>query len=191
MALNRQDYRVEIVAEQVEDIDITLDKIGEVISLSDATRTRIKKDVSKHAEFVPVLVEDNLSWEDFAAINIRAPELPGVVPKVGEGRAYPNDGIFCHVLGHVGKVEQKDLERDKDTLLRQPSFRIGKAGVERGSEAKLRGSSGRLKVEVNAVGRIVREWPEEENRAKPGDDIWLTLDSPRRSMKGLQHGGVL
>lgn len=188
LAMNRQDYRVELISERIEDIDFTLDKIAEVIPLAPTSRERIRTDISKHAKFIPVLVEDNLSWESFAALNIRAPELPGVIPKVGEGRAYPFEGVFCHILGEVGKVEQRDLDNDKDPLLRQPAFRIGKGGVERGAEARLRGKSGRLKVEVNAVGRIVREWPEEDNRAQSGEDVWLTLDAPLQKYAAEQFG---
>lgn len=188
LALNRQDYRVELISERVADLDLTLDRIHEVVPLSASVRDRIKKDVDKHAKFVPVLVEDHLSWENFAALNIRAPELPGVIPKVGEGRAYPNNGVFCHVLGEVGKVEQRDLDADRDPLLRQPTFRIGKAGVERGAETRLRGKSGRLKVEVNALGRIVREWPEEDNRAVAGEDVSLTLDAELQKFAAEQFG---
>lgn len=188
LALNRQDYRVELIAEQVTDINLTLDKIAEVVVLSDPTRERIKKDVKKHAKFVPVLVEDHLSWEAFSALNIRAPEIPGVVPKVGEGRSYPYNGIFCHVLGEVGKAKPVDIENDKDPLLRQPTFRIGQSGVEKGAEPRLRGKAGRLKVEVNAVGRIVREWPEANNRSKAGEDVYLTIDAPLQEHAAEQFG---
>ena len=177
LAINRQDYRVELIPERVKDLDFALDKISEVVSLSDGARSRIRKDVKKHAKFVPILIEDHLSWEEFAALNIRAPELPGVIPKVGEGRLYPHNGTFAHVLGYVGQAGPKDVEKDKDPLLRQPSFRIGKTGVEAAAEPRLRGKSGRLKVEVNSVGRIVREWPDDGNRAVAGDDVWLTLDA--------------
>lgn len=178
LAMNRQDFRVELIAEQVKDIDYTLDKIAEVIEIKAPTRERIKKDIKKHAKFVPVLVEDHLSWEDFSALNIRAPEIPGVIPTVGEGRTYPNNGAFCHVLGAVGKAKPSDVEKDKDPLLRQPTFRIGQSGVEKGAESRLRGEAGQLKVEVNAVGRIVREWPEDDTRARAGEDVWLTVDAP-------------
>lgn len=188
LALNQQDYRVELIAEQIKDVDLTLNKIGEVIPLTDLVRDRIKKDIKKHAKFVPVLVENHLSWEDFSALNIRAPEIPGVVPKVGEGRAYPYEGVFCHVLGEVGKAKPEDVEQDKDPLLLQPTFRIGQSGVEKGAEDRLRGKAGRLKVEVNAVGRIVREWPEEENQARAGKDVHLTIDAPLQQHAVEQFG---
>ncbi len=177
LAINRQDYRVEMIPERVKDLDFTLEKISEVVPLSPGSKSRIKKDIKKHAKFVPILIEDHLSWEEFAALNIRAPELPGVIPKVGEGRLYPHKGTFAHVLGYVGQAGPKDVENDKDPLLRQPTFRIGKTGVEAAAEQRLRGKSGRLKVEVNSVGRIVREWPDDGNRAVSGNDVSLTLDA--------------
>ena len=177
LAINSQDYRLTLIAEQVQDVDATLDTITDIVPLSDKNRKRIKNDIRRHAKFVPVLIEDHLQWEQFAALNLRTPEIPGLVPQAGEGRAYPNEGIFSHVLGFVGSAGPEDVEKDDDPLLRQPTFRMGKTGVEAAVDKHLRGKSGRLKVEVNAMGRIVREWPEKENQAAPGKDVWLTLDA--------------
>lgn len=177
LAINKQDYRLIMVPEQVKDMDKALDSISEVITLSPRTRAKILSDAKHNASFVPILIEDHLDWKSFAALNLRTPEFPGVIPQVGEGRSYPHNGLFAHVLGYVGSPSPRDLTRDKDPLLRQPTFRIGKTGVENAVEKKLRGTSGRLKVEVNAVGRIVREWPEAKDRAISGEDVNLTLDA--------------
>lgn len=177
LAINKQNYRVVIVPEQVDDIEQTLDNIGKIIPLRRATRKRILKDIRENAGFIPVLVDENLGWESFAAINLQTPDLSGVMPEVGEGRYYPNRGLFAHTLGYVGRAGPKDVKADPDPLLRQPTFRIGKTGVESAVDKRLRGSSGRLKVEVNAVGRVVREWPDPEDRAKAGEDVYLTLDA--------------
>ena len=177
LAINRQDYRLILIPEQVKDLDATLEKISQVLPLQKKTVKRIKTDIKENASFVPILIEDHLDWKTFAALNLKTPELPGVIPEVGEGRAYPNNGIFAHTLGYVGRADKKDLANDKDPLLRQPTFRIGKLGVESASDKILRGQSGKLKVEVNAVGRIVREWPDPKDAAKHGNDVWLTLDA--------------
>lgn len=177
LAVNRQDYRVLLIPEQVKDIDKALDDLNAVASVSESTRTRVKKDIRRNASFIPVLVDDHLDWNSFAAINIHAPDLPGVIPDVGQGRAYPNKGVFAHTLGYVGTAGPKDVEADPDPLLRQPAFRIGKTGVEAAAETRLRGKSGKLKVEVNAFGRIVREWPNPDDAPTPGEDVSLTLDA--------------
>lgn len=177
LAVNRQDYRVLMVPEQVKDVDTALDDIHRVLPLSDGTRERVKKDIKRNARFIPVLIEDHLDWASFAALNLHAPDLPGVIPDVGQGRAYPYKGIFAHTLGYVGTAGPKDVSADPDPLLRQPSFRIGKTGVEAAEDIRLRGKSGKLKVEVNAFGRIVRDWPSAEDSPVPGDDVSLTLDA--------------
>jgi len=177
LAVNRQDYRILIIPEQVKDIDKALDELNDVVPISVSTRERIQKDVRRKARFIPVLVEEHLDWNSFAAINMRSPDLPGIIPDVGQGRAYPNKGIFAHTLGYVGTAGPKDVEADSDPLLRQPAYRIGKTGVEAAVDKRLRGKAGRLKVEVNAFGRIVREWPNPEDAPIPGEDVSLTLDA--------------
>ncbi len=177
LAINRQDYRLILIPEQVKNLDATLEKISEILPLQAKTIKRIKTDIKENASFVPILIDDHLNWKTFAALNLKTPKLPGVIPEVGEGRAYPNDGVFAHTLGYVGRADSKDVANDKDPLLRQPTFRIGKLGVESAVDKTLRGKSGKLKVEVNAVGRIVREWPEPNAAAEHGNDVWLTLDA--------------
>jgi penicillin-binding protein 2 len=177
LAVNRPEFRLVLIPERVMDIEKTLDLVSDVLPLSDETRKRIRKDIKDHASFVPILIEDHLDWKTFSALNLKTPELPGVIPEVGEGRSYPNGGIFTHTLGYVGRAGPKDVAKDKDPLLLQPTFRIGKTGVESAADKTLRGTSGKLKVEVNAVGRIVREWPDPNDAAQDGKDVWLTIDA--------------
>ena len=180
IAINKQNYRVLIVPEQVKNIDETLDEIGSVIDLSDSQRDRILSDVRRHASFVPIVVDGFLSWEEFSRVNLRLPDLPGVLPDVGEKRHYPSGEEFAHILGFVGRAGPKDIEDDDDPMLLQPTFYIGKSGIEAELDKPLRGTSGELKVEVNARGRIVREFPSPDTTAKSGTDVWLTID------KGMQ-----
>ena len=177
LATNKQDYRLVMVPEQVDNIPLVLSKLSNVINISKTRLEQIEKDIKKNPKFVPILIAEHLDWDVFAELNLKTPELPGVIPMSGEGRSYNYDGVFSHILGYVGKAGPEDVKADNDPLLRQPSFRIGKTGVEASQEKILRGKSGKLKVEVNAVGRIVREWPNPEGAATAGEDVWLTLDA--------------
>lgn len=177
LAANTLDYQVELIAEQIDDLDLTLSKLADVIHLSDGDVKRIRRDINRRPDFVPITVKDHVDWDDFAALNMRVHALPGIIPKAGEGRSYPDDGLFSHVIGYVGKANDADVTRDDDPLLLQPAFRIGKTGVEQAADAALRGEAGQLKVEVNARGRVVREWPDPADAAKQGDDVYLTLDA--------------
>ncbi|MDB2437117.1 penicillin-binding protein 2 [Hellea sp.] len=177
LAVNKQDYRVVMIPEQVKDVEATLKRISNIVPLNTKMLDRIRKDIRDHARFVPILIDDHLDWKTFSALNFNIPDLPGVIPQVGEGRFYPNKGLFAHTLGYVGRANPKDVEKDNDPMLRQPTFRIGKTGVEAAADKTLRGSAGKLKVEVNALGRIVREWPDPNDAAIKGKDVWLTLDA--------------
>lgn len=194
LAVNRQDYQVLLVPEQVKDVDAALDAISDIIPIGKNRRKRIKRDIRRNPGFIPVLVKDHLSWPEFAALNLRTPDLSGVLPEVGHGRAYPNDGVFAHTLGYVGKAGPNDVKTDKDPLLRQPGFRIGKTGVESASDMTLRGKSGQKKVEVNAFGRIVREWPNPDDKPVAGKDVWLTIDAELQryaaELFGEDSGGI-
>ena len=94
LAINRQDYRLILIPEQVKDIDKTLKSISGVLPLQSKTIKRIKTDIKENASFVPVLIEDHLDWKTFAALNLKTPDLPGIIPEVGEGRSYPNNCLL-------------------------------------------------------------------------------------------------
>jgi penicillin-binding protein 2 len=173
MADNHQDYRVVIVPEQTADIDATLAAIGSLIEISDADRRRVLRDAKRQHAFIPVVVRSNLNWDDMARIEVAVPELPGVSIEQGLLRFYPFGATAAHVLGYVAAVSEKELTGDP--LLELPDFRIGKAGVEKSQDIRLRGAAGTSQVEVNAYGRVVREIA--RNDGQPGQDTVLSIDA--------------
>lgn len=188
LAGNRQDFRVVMIPERIDDVDATLQRLSKHLNLSVSRIDDIKSDIRRQRAFVPILISEHLSWETFAAVNLELPDIPGVLPLSGETRDYPKSGAFSHIVGYVGRPNAADLETDKDILLRQPSFQIGKNGVEKSADPLLRGEAGRLKVEVNAFGRVVREWPDAASGGKTGSDIYLTLDADLQVFTAEQFG---
>ncbi len=174
LASNRQNFRVVLIPEQTDDVEKTLDRLAEIIAISDRTRARILKEARQKRGFVPLTVAENLEWETFAEVNIHTPDLPGVQPDVGDTRHYPYGEDLAHVVGYVAAVSEKDLEGENDPLLQLPGFRVGKSGVERLLESELRGRAGNSRVEVNAYGRVIRELAKQPGQ--PGDEVVLTLD---------------
>ena len=172
LATNRQNYRVVIVPEEVGDVDAALDILGRIIPLADPDRRRVQRDAERKRAFVPITVRDNLSWEEFARVEVNAPDLPGVRTEVGRSRYYPYGPALAHALGYIAAVSEREL--DGDPLLEQPDFRIGKSGVEKAVDLTLRGSAGTSQVEVNAHGRVIRELARDEG--EPGKDVTLSLD---------------
>ncbi len=181
LAQNEQNYRIVVVREDAGDIDEALAGLARLVPLSGETIERARKELLRRSPFVPVTVADRLSWEEVAEVAVNAPALPGITPEVGLSRFYPLGQDFAHVVGYVGPVSDYDLERieNPDPLLQIPRFQIGKTGVEAKMEQQLRGQAGSKRIEVNAMGRVIREIDRIPGR--PGANVQLTVD------QGLQN----
>lgn len=175
LALNRTAFRIDIIPDRIRDKPRVLGELQKLLALPDDEIQRISTEISKNAGYQPVQVAQNLSWDQFAAVSIRAPELPGVAPGQSFNRYYPTGAAVGHLLGYVGAASAKDYEIAKDPLLILPGFKIGKDGLEKVMEPKLRGEPGAKRTEVTAGGKLVRDLA---TRADvPGKTIRLTVDA--------------
>ncbi len=172
LAMNQQNYRVVVVSERTKNIPETLDKISQIVPLTDGDRRRVLREVQRKRRFVPVTVRENLTWEQVATLEMNMPDLPGAAIDVGEIRYYPFAEATAHILGYVGAVAEAEL--NGDPVLSLPGFRIGKSGLEKHHEKNLRGTAGTSQLEVNAVGRVIRELSRDEGQ--PGREVQLTID---------------
>ena len=181
LARNEQSYRITLVKEDAGDVRKLLVQLAQLITLSAEDIERSVLETQRSAPFLPVTIIDRVSWEDIAKVAINAPSLPGITPEVGLSRHYPLGPNFAHIVGYVGPVSDRDLNRseDPDPLLRIPRFQIGKVGVEAKYEEDLRGRAGAKHVEVNAQGRVMRELERREGNS--GRNLQITVDA------GLQN----
>ena len=176
LAGNEQNYRVVLVREDAGDPRAALERLAGLIPLGEAEIERAVREIMRHRPFVPVTIADRLSWEEVTRVAANAPALPGITPEVGLSRHYPFGPEFAHAVGYVGPVSEADLaaRENPEPLLLIPRFQIGKVGVERELEEHLRGTAGHRRVEVNALGREMRELARQEGT--PGQSVQLTLD---------------
>ncbi|MEH7827153.1 penicillin-binding protein 2 [Gemmobacter denitrificans] len=188
IAGNEQNYRIVITREDAGDVELVLKRLSQLIPLTQDEIDKTLKEVERRSSFVPIIVADRLSWEEFSKIALNAPSLPGVTPEVGLSRVYPRDTDFAHVVGYVGPVSEKDLEgiENPDPVLQIPKFQIGKIGVERWTEDLLRGRAGQKRIEVNHVGRVMREL--ERIEGDPGNDLRLTIDADIQNFAQVRLG---
>ena len=176
LAQNIPDYQIRIIPEKAGSLPRIIRLLRQYITISDAEEKRIMGDFKRQAAFIPILAKDDLSWPEFAKINAHIFQLPGVEPMAEPIRYYPAGVAFFPVVGYVGLVSPGELRANRrDPLLQLPHFRTGKAGVEKIKERNLRGRAGRRQVEVNWLGRIIREL----ERVEPieGAKITLTIDA--------------
>ena len=183
IAGNRPSFRVLVVRDETKDLDQTLDLLGQLLPDTLDRRRSIIREVNAAPRFSPVPVKSDLSWEEFARVNLYANGLPGVMADMHEARFYPFGGAFAHVIGYVAKVSDRDIKaieakgEEPPAILYNPGFRIGRQGVEKALDKDLRGEAGGNRVEVDARGRVVGEDAENSRAAIPGSDVVLTLDA--------------
>ncbi len=180
LASNRPDFRLLLDKSRVGDIDAVLADLGSLIEIDAPRLARLKAEVADAPARAPVTLAEDLSWEEFSRVNVRAPELPGVTADMGEVRVYPFSAAFAHVVGYVAKVSAADITKtgpNSDPILLNPGFRIGKQGVEKAFDLQLRGRPGEKKFKVNSRGEALSSEPVAASPAEPGAEIQLTLDA--------------
>ncbi|MDV3456235.1 penicillin-binding protein 2 [Sphingomonas sp. HF-S4] len=175
IANNRTDFRVDLIPDRLEKRAETLATLQQILALTPEDMARIDTDIERAAGFQPVQVKENLNWEQYAAISVRTPEMPGVAPTRGFARNYPLGAGVAHLVGYVGAASAEQFKATKDPLMVTPGFKLGKDGLEKTLEDRLRGKPGAKRVEVTARGKLVRELATRED--VPGETIKLTIDA--------------
>jgi penicillin-binding protein 2 len=174
LAVNRNNFRVVASSDRGRGVEILVERLDQILNLGEAEKTRVLRELRRSRNAQPVVVRENLGWEEVARLEFNAPELPGVFIDLGQTRDYPEGPLMSHIIGYTGRVSDEDLNGRDDPLLSLPTMRFGKKGMERALEDDLRGRAGAVQVEVNAVGRVVREL--DRNEGQPGANALLTID---------------
>ncbi|MZR14875.1 penicillin-binding protein 2 [Maritimibacter sp. DP07] len=189
LAGNEQNYSIVMVREDAGDPEDVLSRLEKIVWIDPADKARALEEMSRRSPFVPVTVADRVSWKDISEVAVNAPALPGVTPEMGLSRVYPLGKDFAHIVGYVGPVSDYDLSKieDPDPVLQIPRFQIGKTGIESKHEDVLRGSAGTRRIEVNAVGRVMRELDREEGVA--GANIQLTVNHALQNFAEARMAG--
>ena len=193
LASNRADFRVDVIPERLSDPDATLSVLANILDLSTNNVADISKRVEEARGFQPIEVATGLNYDQFAAVSVRLPDLPGVVPQRGFSRFYPTGPTVGHLIGYVGPASAEEYEANPDPLMITPGYKIGKDALEAQFEQELQGEPGARRVEVTASGRIVRDLETRED--KQGAPVRLTIDGPLQDYAarriGLESGSCV
>jgi penicillin-binding protein 2 len=174
LADNLPSYRLEVTPEQVHDMDLTLDRLSELVNIRDVDRERFDTLRTRTPAFKPVPLRFHLSDEEVARFAVNRHRFPGVDIVAGLSRHYPHGPLASHALGYVGRVDERDLQRI-DASNYSGTTHIGKVGIERTYEEILHGTVGFRQVETNAEGRVLRTLV--RTPPVPGENLYLTLDA--------------
>lgn len=171
---NRPAFNLAIVPEDVKDLEKTLDHLGKILDFDHSKSMGKLSSARSGAPIRPVVIKEEMTRDELAAVEIHRYYLPGVVVQVQPKRSYEVPSFAAHLLGYLGEIGQTQL-KEINHLDYKPGDLLGKYGVEMKWEEFLKGHRGGRQVEVDSAGRRLRTL--QEVSPVPGHNLVLTLDS--------------
>ena len=183
LANNYSAYTLEITPSKVKDLEATMDALAELVEIQPKDRRRFKRLREESKSFDSLPIRNRLSDEEVARFSAQSYRFPGVEIKARLFRQYPYGELASHVIGYIGRINQRDkemLEENDDIGNYRGTEYIGKLGVEQRYERELHGITGVNQVETSAGGRAIRSL---SNRpATPGQNVVLSIDIQLQKM---------
>lgn len=123
--------------------------------------------------FKPIKIKLDVTREELGKVEFNKIELPNVVVEFFPKRTYPWRENLAHVIGFLGEINQSELNQS-DYFNYRPGDFLGKSGIEKSFEKTLKGQSGWIQFEVDALGRKKKTIGSAD--PVPGKNIFLTID---------------
>ena len=180
LAGNQTTYRCLINLSKAKEVQNLLEGLKSLIDIDVQTLERVTGQLKKRRKAFALLLKENLSWDELATLELHAPDLTGILIEKNQSRFYPHPQQTAHVVGYVGSVTEKEALANYQ--LEIPGFKVGKTGLEKHQDDKMRGQPGLKRLEVNASQRVVRVLDTVESIK--GQDLHLTLDFPLQKAVG-------
>jgi penicillin-binding protein 2 len=178
LAHNYSAYTLEIQPAKVSNLESLIDELASVVEITPRDRRRFKRLLEESKSIGSLPIRTRLSDEEIARFAVQRYRFPGVEINARLFRQYPQAELFSHVVGHIGRINQRELEQ-LDGEGHSANYRgtdyIGKTGLEQNYERYLHGTTGVEEVEVDSGGRPVRTL----SRTPPvsGSNLVLNLDA--------------
>ncbi|HEY9100014.1 MAG TPA: penicillin-binding protein 2 [Thiobacillus sp.] len=192
LAENYSAYTLEITRADMASLEQTLTELGKLIEITPGQLRRFRRLLSESHEFETVPLKSKLTDEEVAVLAANRYRLPGVEVKARLFRNYQAGPGMAHVVGFIGRINDRDLTRlrqdDREQNYRG-SVHIGKTGLEQSYETLLHGRTGFDQMETDASGRAVRILS--RIPPVPGKDLRLHLDLDLQAVSEHAFGDYL
>ena len=190
LAHNFTAYTLEINPTVVRDLEATIESLSRLIEIAPKDRRRFKRLLDESRKLGAIPIRTRLSEDEIARFAANRYRFPGVEINARLFRRYPNGALASHVVGYIGRINQKDMETlgaDGRLSNYRGSEHIGKTGLEQMYERELHGITGLEQVEVDSGGRAVRTL----SRTPPvsGNNLQLHLDLRLQEAAETAFGG--
>ncbi|MDO9291985.1 MAG: penicillin-binding protein 2, partial [Hydrogenophaga sp.] len=179
LATNYSAYTLEITPAKVDDLDATIEALGQLVDIQPRDKRRFRKLREESRSFDSLPIRTRLSDEEVARFTVQRYRFPGVDVRARLLRSYPNGEVASHVVGYIGRINQREKESieewpDDEQANYRGTEHIGKLGAEQSYERELHGITGFERVETSAGGRAVRSLA--NTPATPGNTVVLAID---------------
>lgn len=177
LAQNYSGYTMELTPSKIDDLQATISELSKLVNITPRDEKRFKKLQTDAKDFESIPLKVKLTDEEVARLAANLWRFHGVEIKARLFRDYPFKELTSHVLGYIGRINQKDKDHledeDKTTNYKGTDY-IGKTGLEDVYEDQLHGTVGFEEVETDSSGRAIRVM----RRTPPinGDNLKLALD---------------
>ncbi len=178
LATNYAAYTLEITPSKVEDLENMVEELSTLVEITPRDHRRFRKLVEDSKRFESLAIRTRLTDEEIARFAANRYRFPGVDVRARLFRQYPQGELFSHVVGHIGRINQKELDKLQEKG-RLSNYRgtdyFGKTGLEESYEENLHGTTGVEQIEVDSGGRAVRSL----SRTAPvsGSNLVLNIDA--------------
>ena len=192
IAINMPSYTITFTPEDARKFPGVREKLAKILGVpADEFERKIKAEINRNP-YQPIRVRENASFAEVSKVEANKADLPGVMVQVELRRYYPYGEFASHLLGYIGKVTPEQQGMDEFSGL-PPDFLVGQYGIEKAFDRQIRGESGKVGVEVDAMGRQLRTIYTVDPVA--GDDLVLTLDFKAQKAAeealGTQDGAIV
>ncbi len=172
LADNVPAFRLDVVPNEAGDLDAMLKNLAGIIPFTPEELEAFAEARKGSRRYRPITLKLRLSEEEIARFAVDRWRYPGVELVPYFDRVYPYGDLFAHIVGYVGRVDAKDRERLSESAA--AFSHIGKTGLERYYEDRLRGGVGYERIETSSDGRAMRTLGVVP--ARSGEDLWLSID---------------
>ncbi|WP_289240829.1 penicillin-binding protein 2 [Delftia sp.] len=189
LATNYSAYTLEIMPSRAGNLEETIDSLAEIVEITPRDRRKFKRLVDDSRSFDSLPIRTRLTDDEVARFAAQRYRFPGVDIKARLFRTYPMQDTASHVIGYMGRINQREkeaLEDSDDAANYRGTDVIGKLGVEQSYETDLHGQTGWEEMETSAGGHAVRKLG--SRPATPGDSLVLSLDIKLQRMVEELYG---
>lgn len=179
LATNYTAYTLEITPSKVDNLEDTISELSKILEIQIKDRRRFKRQMEESKSFESLPIRTRLTDEEVAKFIAQRYRFPGVEIKARLFRHYPLGEVGSHLIGYIGRINQREKEamedwEDEDIANYRGTEYIGKLGLEQHYERELHGITGFEEVETTAGGRAVRRL--RSRPPTPGNTLVLSID---------------